>query len=220
MNRYKLWVGFLLLAGVILVVTLLTVKKGRAIAPVRQLESELSVEPGATSLVGRFHSPMTETPRDRADVRYEADKTAEAPLDTSPASEVVMDAKASNVQAIEAWESLIDQLVKQEDLSAFGQTQHVKEVFDKLDKEDQMDGIARSLNLLQDNNFPVLCAILFDKKEDPAVLDAIFSDALNRTEKIKTPIMKELRKDREHPMFFEAARILDIVEPEEGQVLQ
>lgn len=51
------------------------------------------------------------------------------------------------------------------------------------------------------------------------MLDAIFSDALNRPE-IKMPLMRELRKDREHPMFFESARILDVVEPEEEKTPQ
>jgi hypothetical protein len=31
------------------------------------------------------------------------------------------------------------------------------------------------------------------------------------------PLMKALRKGREHPMFFESARILDAVETEGGK---
>ncbi len=95
------------------------------------------------------------------------------------------------------------------------QVRRVKEAFDKLDKDDQLDGIRHGLNLLPDDRFAVLDAILYDKGEDPEVLDAIFSDVLNRPEEIKMPILKDLSKDREHPMFFEAARILDVVGPEE-----
>ena len=74
-----------------------------------------------------------------------------------------------------------------------------------------MDGIHRSLNLFPDEQFPSLYAILYDKTENPEVLDAIFSDALNRPEELKNPLMKELVKDNEHPCFFESARILDVI---------
>lgn len=80
-----------------------------------------------------------------------------------------------------------------------------------------MDGITQALNLLPDGQFPVLCAILYDRQEDPAVLDAIFSDALNRPEEIKTRLMSELRKDRQHPMYVESARILEMTESESSE---
>jgi hypothetical protein len=69
-----------------------------------------------------------------------------------------------------------------------------------------------ALNLIPDEQFFVLYPILYDKGEPEEVLDAIFSDALNRDEEIKIPLMKELRKDKTHPMFFESARILDVIE--------
>ncbi len=129
------------------------------------------------------------------------------------AAEPAMSEPTAREQAVAAWESLVGQVTGQKDVPA-GQSKQVKEVFDKLDKEDQKDGIIRAKNLFSDQQFPVLYAILFDKTEDPEVLDAIFSDALNRPEKIKIPLMQELRKNRGHPLYFEAARILDVVEPE------
>lgn len=113
-------------------------------------------------------------------------------------------------KAVAKWEALVDELVESKDLPTKESMSHVKETFDKLSKADQMDAIHRALNLLPDSQFPTLYGILFDKGENAEVLDAIFSDALNRTEDIKVPIMKELVQDKQHPMFFESARILDV----------
>ena len=142
--------------------------------------------------------------------------TLAAPSDgVAPASEK-KDATARE-RSVAAWEALVEQLAEQKDVPPAEHAVRVKEAFDQLDKGDQMDGIHRALNLLPDEQFPSLYGILFDKTEDPEVLDAIFSDALNRPEDLKNPLMKELRKDKEHPMFFESARILDVVEPEEAK---
>jgi len=43
---------------------------------------------------------------------------------------------------------------------------------------------------LPDEQFPALYGLLFDKTQDFEVLDEIFSDALNRPEEIKVPLMK------------------------------
>lgn len=118
-------------------------------------------------------------------------------------------------RAVRVWESLVDQMIEQTEVPTEAQAQHVKEAFDQLDEEDQADGIHRGLNLLPDEQFPALYAILYDKTEAPEVLDAIFSDALNRPEEIKNPLLKKLRQDTGHPLFFESARILDVVEPAE-----
>ncbi len=125
----------------------------------------------------------------------------------------VTEEKTLREKAVEAWEKQVADVIERTNVPVRDQARRVKEVFDKLDREDQLDGIHNGLNLLPDERFAVLYDVLYDKGEDPEVLDAIFSDALNRPEEIKMPILKALRKDREHPMFFEAARILDVIEP-------
>ena len=124
---------------------------------------------------------------------------------------VTAEVKTPREKAVAAWETLVDQVIEQKNVPVEEQAKRVKEAFDKLDKEDQMDGIHRSLNLFPEEQFPSLYAILYDKTENPEVLDAIFSDALNRPEELKNPLMKELVKDKEHPCFFESARILDVI---------
>ena len=120
----------------------------------------------------------------------------------------VKQAKAE--KAVEAWESLVDTLVESTEPVTKERMAKVKDAFDELDSADQMDAIHRSLNLLPDEQFTSLYGILYDKTENPEILDAIFSDALNRPEEIKVPMMKDFLFDKTHPMFFESARILDV----------
>jgi len=87
----------------------------------------------------------------------------------------------------------------------------LKAAFDCLEQPDRLECLSFALNLLPDEQFPAIYPIMFDKSQEPDILDAIFDDALNRPEEIKHPLMKALRADREHPLFFDSARILDVV---------
>lgn len=115
-------------------------------------------------------------------------------------------------KAVARWEKLVDEIMDLTEAPSLKVAEDFKKNFAALDAEDQEDSIDYALNLLPDEQFPALYLILFDKRQNPDILDAIFSDALNRDESIKNPIMIELRKDKEHPMFFESARILDVIE--------
>ncbi len=128
------------------------------------------------------------------------------------------EAKTLREQAVASWENQIDDVIAYTNAPAGERAWLIKATFDKLCKDDQIDGIHYGLNLLPDEQFPGLYDILYDKNEDPEVLDAIFSDALNRSEEIKMTVLKSLRKDREHPMFFESSRILDVIETEEEKM--
>lgn len=113
------------------------------------------------------------------------------------------------IKVIEAWENFIDTLSEKTRAPTAEEAIAFKREFAKLDKRDQMDGIQTALHLLPEEQFPILYPILFDKTIDPDILDEIFSDGLNHDEDIKVPMMKEIYKDKEHPMYVEAARILD-----------
>ena len=210
----------MVLAGLIVILTFLPAKKTvsvseeketaggvrservspvRAITPVSAAGKKASVLKQRLSVSAELVDPAGEREKSGSNVS----------AGVSPEKEYA----AAREQAVAAWEALVDQVIGQKEAPTVEQAKRVKEVFDKLDKEDQMDGVHRALNLFPDEQFPALYAILYDKKEDPEVLDAIFSDALNRPDELKNPLMKELRKDREHPMFFESARILDVVAP-------
>jgi hypothetical protein len=188
MNKQRMWI-FLLLAGALVLAGLMLMLHKRAASDVGEIKESLR----------KKTSEQTAPTQSRVS---ELSKTA------------LPEEKTSNEKAVAAWESLVSQLVEQKAVPTPEYAKHVKAAFDKLDKADQMDCIHQALNLLPDRQFPSLYEILYDKGEDPDVLDAIFSDALNRPEELKMPLLKALSKDRDHPLFFESARILDVVEPE------
>lgn len=111
--------------------------------------------------------------------------------------------------AVHAWETLVDEVVGMEGQAAFNQRKRVKEAFDHLGVLEQRESISLALNLFTDDQFPALYGILFDGREDSEVLDAIFSDALNRADELKQALLAQLAKDKGHPCFMESARILD-----------
>ncbi len=225
MNRYKVLIGGLLVvAAVFVALTLRTADKGKFSADQTGKAGDDKTErpvPGAAKSGDRVKraSDSQAQSKTRPSEKVEKSETSEAANDPQPSGSGT-EAKTPREKAVAAWETLVDQVIEQKEASTAEQAKKVKEAFDTLDKEDQMDGIHRSLNLFPDEQFPALYAILYDKKENPEVLDAIFSDALNRPEEIKMPLMRELRKDPEHPMFFESSRILDVVEPDGGKTPQ
>ncbi len=117
--------------------------------------------------------------------------------------------KTEREKAVEVWDGFIEEVAERTGVPTVEEAARFKDEFHKLDAADRMDGIQNALNLLPDGQFSLVYPILFDKTENADILDEIFSDALNRDEEIKVPIMKEIYKDKEHPMFVESARILD-----------
>jgi len=116
--------------------------------------------------------------------------------------------------AVVAWENRVEALRDKTQAPSAQQAIAMKQAFDELHADDRLDAIQYALLLLPDMQISVIYPILLDKSQSEEVLDAIFDDVLNRDEQIKNPLMRELRKDKEHPLFFESARILDVVEPE------
>ncbi len=221
MNRNRILAGALLLLAVTLVVRTFMPSRGPAepavagdgtpvsarAAPAERAGVRQAAGGAARAVRAQAGGAAAEaSPEERAG-HASAEKVAGKASEGESAEEVT----AARERAVASWDSLVDRLAEREGPPDEEASRRVKEAFDALDPADQMDGIRRSLNLFQDEQFPVLYGILFDKAENAEVLDAIFSDALNRPEEIKNPLMKELVKDKEHPCFFESARILDVI---------
>lgn len=84
------------------------------------------------------------------------------------------------------------------------------EQFNKVPKGHREECLQRALNLIPDENVMLLAGILFDKTQDPEVLEAIYNDILNRDEDVKKPILEQIFKDKEHPCWADTAWILDV----------
>lgn len=115
-------------------------------------------------------------------------------------------------QARARWDSVVNSIAADKTTSGIAEGERLKQAFEELDPEDKLFAITQALNLFPDEQFTTLYPVLFDKGQPKEILDAIFSDALNRAEEIKLPLMRELRKDKTHPMYFDSARILDVID--------
>ncbi|MCL2103880.1 MAG: hypothetical protein FWH21_02300 [Kiritimatiellaeota bacterium] len=88
----------------------------------------------------------------------------------------------------------------------------IRDAFREMDEDNKMEEVHHAMNLLPDETVAVMYGVLFDKTQSEDIMDVIFSDILNRDEDIKNPMMREIRRDQTHPMYTEAARILDVIE--------
>lgn len=206
----KRGMGFGIAAAVLAVAVLIGVlaRKGAPeIQPSTSLVSETASAAGAKAAASEPTAAQVkrDTPRNFPAARTTRSRAVPA----APATSAKPEQMAAREKAVEAWEGFVDIVAERTDKPTAEQALQFKREFHKLDKEDQMDGIQTALNLLPDEQFPLLYPILFDKTEDPDVLDEIFSDGLNHEDDIKVPMMKEIYRDKEHPMYVEAARILD-----------
>ena len=82
--------------------------------------------------------------------------------------------------------------------------------------EDRKDEcIHRALNLIPDENVMLLAGVLMDRTQPDEIVDAIFSDILNRDEDVKLPVMRQVIKDPKHPCWKDAAWIVDVTQDAE-----
>jgi hypothetical protein len=117
-------------------------------------------------------------------------------------------------QAVVAWDHLIESILDQEELELASASRRVHKDFQKIHPDDQLEPLQQALMMFTDQQFLVMYHILFDPEQNPEVLEAIFDNALNRSEELKIPLMTKLRENPEHPCAFESARILDVISDE------
>ncbi len=82
--------------------------------------------------------------------------------------------------------------------------------FRKIPKTRQDECIHRALNLIPDGNVMLLAGLLMDKTIGKEVVEAVFTDVLNRDEAVKKPILQQIFKDKSHPCWEDVAWILDV----------
>ena len=91
----------------------------------------------------------------------------------------------------------------------------IRDAFREMTEENRLEEVQHAMNLLPDESVAVMYGVLFDKTQPEDIMDVIFSDILNRDELIKHPMLDIIRKDKDHPMYAEAARIWDVISDEE-----
>ena len=82
--------------------------------------------------------------------------------------------------------------------------------FRKLPKARRNECIHRALNLIPDENVMLLAGVLMDRTMDKEIVEAVFTDILNRPEEVKKPILDEICKDKTHPCCSDAEWIFEV----------
>lgn len=177
----------------------------RQAAPVERIASRKGEEPPVSDAGGAV---TEEDGGQRVPVRARAMNGDDAKSRPGSASQDREAAAGLREKKLEEWDSLVDRVAVMEAVTLETGTE-LKSRLNGLDADDRLPAVSDALNLVPDSNFAVFVPLLFDKGQPEEILEAIFNDMLNREEHIKVPLMKELRKDKTHPMFFESARILD-----------
>ena len=84
--------------------------------------------------------------------------------------------------------------------------------FRKIPEDRKDECIHRALNLIPDENVMLLAGVLMDRTQPDEIVDAVFSDILNRDEDVKLPVMRQVIKDPKHPCWEDAAWIVDVTQ--------
>lgn len=212
-------VTLLALLGLVLAAALVFIGRDDAPAP-------------APSARGDRAAARTSSDRDAADAPAARRETAaeDADGDTEPDADEAEDADAADAAAeplteeekaeqeeerrVEAFDDTVDKwmeptsnrTVSMADVDAF------RDAFSRVPQPRKEECLQRALNLIPDEHVMLLAGILFDKSQEPELLDLVYNDILNRDEDVKQPVLKQLYKDKSHPNWADTAWILDMTD--------
>lgn len=152
----------------------------------------------------------------RGDERPPADEASdegEKPEDESekPEKEEPLSPADAFDAVVDKWQEPSESGVTMDDVDAFAAA------FRAVPEDAREDGIRRALNLIPDENALLLAGVLMDKAQEKDIVELVFNDVLNRGEEVKTPILKQIFKDKSHPCWADAAWIFDATGEDPGK---
>ena len=134
----------------------------------------------------------------------EGEEEAETPMTEEEKREAEEEARVEAFDALtDKWSDSPDRPVTMADVDAFAAA------FRKVPTGRRDECVHRALNLIPDENVMLLAGILMDKEMDKEIVETVFNDVLNRDEDVKTPILRQIFKDKTHPCWTDAAWVLD-----------
>ena len=113
--------------------------------------------------------------------------------------------------ALRAWEKITDEFAEPlgrkptaADVARF------RNALRRLPAKHRAENLRAAINLIPDDNFEVLAALVTDRSQPSEIIDMCFADLLNRSDELKSPVLRRIAADREHPNVVDARRIVDI----------
>ncbi|MDW8308823.1 MAG: hypothetical protein RMK20_05555 [Verrucomicrobiales bacterium] len=125
------------------------------------------------------------------------------PTETAPAP------VASTTNLLLDWADRVDQILG-DDSEVDEKARKMLELFPLMPEAGQIETAQHIANLLADEDFDKFGRYLTNVQTSPVVQDIIFSDALNRPDSIKLPLLLQTARTPDHPKAEEAREILEL----------
>lgn len=130
------------------------------------------------------------------------------PLTSDPLQPQVTGTVAA-VNLITNWEDRLDEILSGKD-DEDEKAKSMLKMFPRLPPEGQEEVAQHLSNLVSDEQYPALGQYLTNSSLPEPVLDVLLSDALNRPNKLKLPILVGVARDPANPKAAEAKDLLEL----------
>lgn len=124
-------------------------------------------------------------------------------------TQAVVQVPATNANVLTNWEEMVDNIIG----SDGDDTNKVKQLFALFPNlpPDGQEEVAQHLsNLVDDENYAPLADLMKNDKLPEGALDQLLSDALNRPNTLKLPLLVDVAQDPNHPKAAEAKDLLEL----------
>ncbi len=115
----------------------------------------------------------------------------------------------ANANLITNWEDKLDQVLGA-DTDEKQKAQQLLAMFPNLNEDGQIEVAQHLSNLVEDEDFPALAQYATNSALPESVLDILLSDALNRPNTMKLPLLLQIAQDPSNPKAGEAKDLLEL----------
>lgn len=126
------------------------------------------------------------------------------PVQSNPVAQV-----ATNPPANTNWEDAVDDIVGSDDPDT-NKVARLFALFTNLPPDGQEEVVQHLSNLVEDENYAQLGALLTNASLPQGVLDELMSDVLNRPNALKLPMLLDVAQDPNNPEHDEAKDLLEL----------
>jgi len=108
------------------------------------------------------------------------------------------------------WEDRVEQILGSDDSDEAQKAKQMLQIFPRLPEDGQVEVAQHLSNLVSDLDYSGLAALTADASLPESVLDVLLSDALNRPNSLKLPLLLDVAKNEQHPKASEAKDLLEL----------
>ena len=80
----------------------------------------------------------------------------------------------------------------------------------RIPKERRSENLKYAINMMDDSHFLIIAALALDRNQPNDLIALAFDACLNRDTPESRAVIEEISKDKSHPMYVDAARVMDV----------